>query len=165
MGVFSSSTSCPAKPANAAGKGMPITGSLTFHHLITIIAWVCFGISVLLWVGLTVPHLRRYRAPNEQRQIFRIVSTPPVFAIIAVISIHAYHAAQYLDPLSNLYESYALASLFLLYVQYVAPDAFSRNEFFHNLEYKSKKGELIAGGSLRWFIVCWDVLFGSLANC
>jgi hypothetical protein len=147
MGLLSGSNQCPAKPASAGVKGVPIAGSLTFQHLVSIISWACVGVSVLLWLGLIIPHLRRYRVPNEQRQIFRIVSTPVVFTIVAAISTHVYQAAEYLEPLANWYEALALASLFLLYVQYVTPDATSRNAFFQNLE-----------GSLRWFWVSLALL-------
>ncbi|OQV02348.1 hypothetical protein CLAIMM_07563 [Cladophialophora immunda] len=145
MIVFSSSTGCPAKPANARGRGDPITGSLTFQNLITIICWACLGVSLLLWLGLVVPHLRQYKAPNEQRQILRIVSTPLVFAVIAVISAHIYDVGGYLSPWANLYEAYALASLFLLYVQYVTPDVETRDSFFQNLAQASGKGNVVAG--------------------
>ncbi|KIX92789.1 uncharacterized protein Z520_11452 [Fonsecaea multimorphosa CBS 102226] len=159
MIVFSSSTGCPAKPANAGARGDPIIGSLTFQNLITIICWAFFGVSLLLWLGLVVPHLRHYKAPNEQRQIFRIVSTPLVFAVIAVISTHVYDAADYLSPWANLYEAYALASLFLLYVQYVTPDLQTRDSFFQNLAQVSRKGEVIAGGSIQWFWKTWRTVF------
>lgn len=152
MGIFSSSSDCPAKPNNV-GKAAPIAGSLTFQHLLIIINWACFGVSALLWLSLIIPHLRRYRIPNQQRQIFRVVSTPLVYSITAVISTHLYSAAGYLAPLANLYEAYALASLFLLFVHYVAPDSSNRAAFFQSLELKTKKGAIVTGGSLRWFWV------------
>jgi hypothetical protein len=153
MGFTSRSTDCPAKPAGAGQAGAPIIGSLTFQHLVSIVCWTCFGVCAALWLVLIVPHLRRYKAPNEQRQIFRIVSTPLVFTVIAAISTHTYDAAEYLEPLANLYEALALASLFLLYVQYVAPDVTTRDAFFQSLEMKGKKGSIVPGGSLRWFWV------------
>jgi hypothetical protein len=134
-------------------KGDPIAGSLTFQHIIQIIGWVCFGVTTLLFLGLCIPHFRRYRAPNEQRQVFRIILLPVVYSITSVVSIHAYKAAQYIEPIANLYEALALASLFLLYVHYVAPEVHSRDEFFHRLEQKKKNGEIVGGGSLRWFRV------------
>lgn len=153
MGTHSGSAACPAEPASAGVKGEAIAES-QFQHLITIISWVCFGVTTLLWLGIAIPHLCRYKAPNEQRQILRIISTPVVFAIIAVISINVYKVTQYVKPIAKLYEAYALASLFLLYVHYVAPEAHTREEFFHNLENISKSGGVVAGGSLRWFLVC-----------
>ena len=156
MGIFSglSQDQCPAEPANATLRSEPIAGSLTFQHLITIISSACLGASILLWLGLAIAHLRRYRAPNEQRQIFRVISTPVVFAIVAVISVNAYSAAEYVAPVANLYEALALASIFLLYVHYVAPEVQMREEFFQGLENRSRSGEILPGGSLGWFRVC-----------
>ncbi|OCT49477.1 seven transmembrane receptor protein [Cladophialophora carrionii] len=155
----SHSNACPAKPAGAGEKGAPLAGSLTFQNLVSIIGWACFAVSTILWLVLVVPHLRQYRVPNEQRQIFKIVSTPLIFAIVAVISTHTYHAADYLEPLANLYEGFALASLFLLYVQYVTPDVTTRDAFFQSLEKKGKKGSVTPGGSLRWFWNTWRTVF------
>jgi hypothetical protein len=153
MGLFSGSTVCPAAPSNASLKGDLVVGSITFQHLVIIISWACFGVSALLWLSLIIPHLRRYEAPKEQRQIFRITSTPLVFTLIAVITTHAYNAAGYLAPLANFYEALALASLFLLYVQYVAPDATTRDAFFRSLDQKDKMGNSMPDGRLRWFWV------------
>jgi hypothetical protein len=148
-----SSLSCPPDP-HFGVVAEPISGSLTFQDIMTITAWVCFGVTLLLWLGLAIPHLRRYKAPNEQRQILRIISMPVWFTIVALIVLHVYKAAQYVEPLANLYEAYAMASLFLLYVHYVAPEAHTRAEFFQNLQTMTKSGAAAAGGSLHWFRVC-----------
>lgn len=153
MGILSGSSECPAKPDGHGVRGDPVAGSLTFQDLISIISWACFGVTVLLWLSLIIPHLRRYRVPNEQRQIFRIVTTPLVFTIIGVISTHSYAAAEYIEPLANCYEAFGLASLFLLYVHYVTPDPATRNSFFQSLDNVNKKGVVTPGGSLRWFWV------------
>lgn len=144
---------CPAIEGSGTLTGEPITGTLTFKSLITYINYACLGLTLILWLVLAIPHLRRYRAPDEQRPIFRIISTPLVFAIFALISVHVYTAAEYVDPIANLYEAYALASLFLLYVHYVVPEARNRNEFFRNLEAKARDGKPIRDGSIRWFMV------------
>lgn len=146
-------TQCPEVPESAVTDAQPITGSLTFQKLIIYINYACFALTALGWLGLAVPHLRRYKAPDEQRPIFRIISTPLVFCTIALISVHAYSAAEYLDPLASLYEMYALASLFLLYVHYVVPEANNRDAFFQSLESTSKDGRPVPEGSLRWFRV------------
>lgn len=127
-------------------------GSVSFKRLTLIISWISFGITVLLWLALIIPHLRRYNAPNEQRQIFRLIATPLMYSIFGIASIYATKAAVYLEPVPQLYEAYALASLFLLYVYYVAPEAHTRDEFFHNLEDISK-GHGKPGHGLRWFRV------------
>jgi heme A synthase len=164
MGLFSGSSDCPATPSNSQVKANPLVGSITFQHLVTIIAWACFAVSAILWLWLIIPHLRRYEAPREQRQIFRITLTPLVFTIVAVITTHAYNVAGYLAPIANLFEVLALASLFLLYVQYVAPEATTRNAFFSGLEMKDKKGNVTPGRGLRFFWVRIPVLAFSLAD-
>lgn len=157
--IISGSISCPPEPHFAGAVGEPIAGSLTFQNIMTITAWVCFGVTLVLWLGLTIPHLRRYKAPNEQRQILRIISMPVFFTIVALIVLHTYKAAQYVEPLASLYEAYAMASLFLLYVHYVAPEAHTRQEFFQNLQSKTKSGTVATGGSLRWFRRSWRIVF------
>lgn len=152
MGNSGSST-CPPLPDSANVQAVPIAGSLTFQHIIQIIGWVCFAITTLLCILLCIPHFRRYRAPQEQRQIFRILILPVVYSITSVVSIHLYHASQYIEPIAGIYEAIALTSLFLLYVYYVAPDVHSRDEFFQKLEQRRKNGEIVAGGSLGWFRV------------
>ncbi|OQU97624.1 hypothetical protein CLAIMM_03525 [Cladophialophora immunda] len=157
MVTMSGSLSCPPEPPSAGIVGEPIAGTLTFQNIMAISGWVCFGVTIVLWFGLAIPHLRRYKAPNEQRQILRIISMPVVFTMVALIVLHRYRAAQYVEPLANLYEAYAMASLFLLYVHYVAPEAHTREEFFQNLRSQSKPGN--EGGSLGWFRRTWRIVF------
>jgi hypothetical protein len=147
------SSDCPAGHSQSYVEGLPVSGSLSFRDIILIVCWVCFGVSILLWLALVIPHLRRYNAPNQQRQIFRIISLPVIFEAITIASVYAYHVSDYLEPIPNLFEAFALASLFLLYVHYVAPEAHTREEFFESLDRISSNGEVVPGGSLRWFRV------------
>jgi hypothetical protein len=151
MGILSSSRGCPAKPGQVNAD--LIVGTLTFRHLLRIIGWVCFGVTLVIWSVLALTHLRQYRIPNEQRQIFRITLTPMIFTVVAVISIHSYNAAEYLEPLANLYEAWALTSLFLLYVHYIVPKGTTKEVFFDSVLHAGK-GE--AKSSLKWF---WVRLF------
>jgi hypothetical protein len=160
MGILSSSRGCPSKPAQVLAD--PIAGTLTFQHLLRIIGYACLGVTFIIWSVLTLTHLRRYRVPHEQRQIFRITLTPLVFTVVAVISLHAYDAAEYLEPLANLYEAFALASLFLLYVQYVVPKDSTKEMFFGSLMHAGK-GE--ARSSLKWFWVCYPPPPGREVAC
>jgi tellurite resistance protein TehA-like permease len=142
---------CPST-ARAYVSGAPVVGSLSFKSLALIIGWVCFGITAVLWLGLVIPHLRRYNSPHEQRQIFRIVTTPLLYSLFGLISIYAYRKAPYLEHVPELYEAYALASLFMLYVHYTAPDTHSREEFFKTVK-RLSNGEEKPGGSFRFFRV------------
>jgi hypothetical protein len=146
--------------------GEPIVGSLTFQHLILIISIACAGATAVLTLWLILKHLHRYTRPNEQRQIIRIIFTPVVFAALSVLAILNYNAANYLTPLQDLYEGFALASLFLLFTQFVAPDEDTREAYFFNLENRKKRGskfsrskeyDVVPGGSLMWFKVCNDL--------
>ncbi|EME89792.1 seven transmembrane receptor protein, partial [Pseudocercospora fijiensis CIRAD86] len=75
-------------------------------------------------------HLRRYRAPKEQRQIIRMVFAPCVFALVAFFEVLSYEIAPYIDPLGDLYEAFGLCALFLLYLQYAAPNGTFDDETF-----------------------------------
>lgn len=141
-----------------------VVGQCTFQELMLIIGSVCTGITIVLSLFLTVKHLYRYTVPEEQRQIIRIVLAPVVFACVSLASIGSYSAAPYLKPIADLYEAYALASLFLLLVLYVSPDAPTREEFFLGIENTTKKGEVIPGGSLRWFNVSILSIRGPVAD-
>jgi hypothetical protein len=143
---------CPAEEIPYTA-GLPVVGSVSFKTLTIIIAWTCFGVTALLWLFLIIPHLFRYKSPTEQRQIFRITLTPLVYSFFGLVSLQAYRAAPYLEAPSKWYEACALASLFLLYVNYVAPDAHTREEFFRDLQFLTK-GRLQPGKGLRWFRVC-----------
>lgn len=148
------SSQCPNAPPTAYITGEPISGSFTFQEIIIIVGWVCFGLTILLWLGLVIPHLRRYNVPDEQRQIFRIILTPLMYAIFAMPAIHDYSVAPYLAAVPSLYEAWALASLFLLYVHFVAPAAHTREDFFAQVEHRKQNGEIVPGGTLKLFRVC-----------
>jgi hypothetical protein len=67
-----------------------------------------------------------------------------------------------------------LASLFLLFIEYVTPDEGTREAYFSNLENRKKRGsmfsrskayDVIPGGSLTWFKVCRSDLLFVLTEC
>ena len=165
-GLFGNAT-CPLPKDEADLKlvGEPIVGSLTFQHIILLISIGCAGASAAMSLWLILKHLHRYTQPMQQRQIIRIIFTPVVFAVLSALAILDYDAAIYLIPLRDLYETFALASLFLLFTEYVAPGADTREAFFFNLENRKKRGsmfsrskeyDVIPGGCLTWFKVCDD---------
>ena len=148
-GKFTSKT-CPPAPSSAA-TGDIIVGSWTFRHLLVLIACICTAITVLLSTVLVISHLRRYKVPREQRQIIRILWTPVVFAVVAIISIGDYRVGPYLAPFANLYEFFVLASLFLLFVNNIAPD--SPFEYFSNFENSKQLGHETPKKNAGWFQV------------
>lgn len=155
----------PKDEASLLLAGDPVLGSLTFQHLILLISIGCAGATTVISLFLILKHLHRYREPKQQRQVIRIIFTPVVFAVLSVLCILDYNAAIYIIPLRDLYETFALASIFILAVQYVAPDEATRDAYFSNLENRKKRGstfsrskeyDVIPGGSLIWYRVCDD---------
>ena len=164
MGIFNAT--CPVTLADirtAAEK--PIIGSLDTQHLLFYISLGFSAITVLAAGSLAITHLFNYSRPREQRQIVRICFYPVVFALLSTFSIFDYAAYIYLEPIRNMYEPIALASLFLLLVEFAAPNPSSREEYFDNLENRKQEGgkcrrrrkwKSVPGGSLRWFQVRID---------
>ena len=160
MGKFfhSSNTTCPAAPTSEAPN--PFLGSLTFQHLITWVVLGFTGLTVAISLVTIFRHLFHYTYPTEQRQIVRIVFTPVVFSALSIFSIISYSASKYLLPIQEVYENFALASLFLLFVNYVSPDPHTRGPFFEQLGSPPKKGEAVSSGSrFAWFKKIWISIF------
>lgn len=152
----------PADEASLLLVARPIVGNLTFQHIILLVSIACAGSAAVLSLWLILKHLHRYTQPKQQRQIIRIVATPVIFAVLSVFAILDYNAAIYIIPLRDFYETFALASLFLLFVEYIAPDEDTREAYFFNLENRKKRGstfsrskeyDIVPGGSLTWFRV------------
>jgi hypothetical protein len=174
MGIFDSSSHVCPPPKNAdqiTTIGVPITGSLTFQHLMLYICSGCLGLVGLTCLLNIFTHLRHYSAPNQQRQIIRIVFTPVVFCLFSVCSVANYSTSIYMDPIRDLYEVFAMASIFLLFVEWVAPDPSTLLAYFSTLENRKPQGgrfskgksyTLIPGGSLNWFKTKWSIMFLSL---
>lgn len=68
----------------------------------------CTATTALISLSLIFQHLRRYRAPKEQRQIIRIVFSIPIYSAIAFFEIYRYQDARYIDGLGDLYEAFGL---------------------------------------------------------
>lgn len=144
-----------------------VAGPFTLQHLLFLFSIACAGLTTIISLFLIMKHLHRYTNPKQQRQIVRIIFTPVVFATLSAISILSYSAAQYMQPLTALYEAFALASLFLLMVEYVAPDENTRAAFFENLECHKPKSQwlpskgynVVPGGSGPWYRVSFAAVF------
>lgn len=59
----------------------------------------------------------------------------------------------YIQPIGDIYEAFATAALFLLVLDWVAPDGIDREQYFDKLELRDRRGRVQPGGSLRWFQV------------
>ena len=171
MGFLHLNTTCPL-PKDEQSLNIvaePIVGSLTFQQLALYISLGCTGVALILSLWLAFKHLRRWTEPMQQRQIIRIIFTPVVFSIFSALSLASYNASIYLIPMRDLYETFALASLFLLWIEYVAPDPETRDQYFDKLENRKRKSwkqlpwnkayKVVPGGCLRWFQKKYAAIF------
>jgi hypothetical protein len=126
---------------------------ITFHHLMILISAPCLAITTISSGYLAWKHLRNYTAPQEQRQILRIVALPVFYSLFNFLALCWYRTYQFIQPLSGLYESFAIAALFFLILEWVCPEGTDREKFFDEFPFKDKKGEIVEGGSLAWFHV------------
>lgn len=145
-------------------------GPFTTQQLLMIIAGGAAVITNIISFFLIMKHLHRYTESKQQRQIIRIIFFPPVYATLSAVSIVNYHVAQYMKPLIELYETFALAALFMLFVEYVAPDPHTRMPFFATLENRKPKSAfrpskgytVVPGGSQGWYSIKVFAVFGYL---
>lgn len=94
-----------------------------------------------------------------------------VFCLFSVGAVAKYSTAIYTAPIRDLYETFAMASIFLLLVEWVAPDPSSRDNSFSSLKNRKPRGDrfskdktytIIPGGSLSWFKSKWTIMFLSI---
>lgn len=147
----SNSTSCPV-PSDA--QSLDVVG--TAHRPMMYVAAASAALTFISSVALIILHLKRYRAPKEQRQIIRIVFAPFVFAIICWAQIAHYNIAEYLIPISGIYESLAICSLFLLYIQFAVPGATFGEDMFEAIDQAA--GAQSTHGS-RWAKILYVMVF------
>jgi len=146
-------------PVPEGVKHLDVKGSS--HDILFIISAVSTIITLISSTTLITMHLSRYSAPKEQRQIVRIVFAPFVFALISLAEIYNYSVARYIDPVSAFYEAVCICSLFLLYVQFVAPAAVAKGTFgpdvFEAMVAKQEAGANRGNGN--WPRITWVAVF------
>jgi hypothetical protein len=145
---------CLRPKPNEHGDKLSI--GITFKQLATYITLACLGLSTISALFLTWKHLHRYTKPKEQRQNIRIIAMPVFFCAVSLISIIYYTDSIYIVPIMGIYEAFCIAALFLLFLEIICPDEEARPKYFANLENKDKKGNIVPGGSLKWFNVSID---------
>ncbi|KAF2755786.1 DUF300-domain-containing protein [Pseudovirgaria hyperparasitica] len=106
-------------PQELSVPTIPITGSLTFHTLASLISAGAAVFVLVLSVILVSNHARHYAAPREQRQVIRIICIVPFFSVVALLVILAGENGQYVEPARSVGEAVAIASFFLLCAEYV----------------------------------------------
>ncbi|KAL9095376.1 MAG: hypothetical protein Q9165_002247 [Trypethelium subeluteriae] len=117
---------------------------------------VCLGLTVISSVLLSWRHLHRYTAPQEQRQILRIVNLPVFYCLFNFLALCFYNDYLYIEPIGGIYEAFTVAALFFLVLEWVCPDGVDREQYFDKLECRDRKGNPVSGGSLQWFQRIWS---------
>lgn len=93
-------------PVPAGSLNYDVRG--TSWHPMMLASAACTCVTLAISLSLIALHLRRYRSPNEQRQIIRIVFSVNVYAVVAFFEVYSYEIAQYIDPIGDLYEAFGL---------------------------------------------------------
>ncbi|KAK3067572.1 hypothetical protein LTR53_015493 [Teratosphaeriaceae sp. CCFEE 6253] len=157
VGFASTKNLTCARPfPNEIGEPLFKGSSLTFHQLMVYISAPCLCITILSTLFLAFRHLRKYTAPQEQRQILRIACLPAAYAIFAFLALCFPMDYQYIAPIAGVYEAFCVAALLLLGLEYVCPDGIDRETYFNDLPGRDKKGKPQPGGSLLWFQRTWS---------
>lgn len=141
-------------------EALPLVNNWTFHKIITAVAIITTGLTLLISLANIARHLFDYTRPNEQRHIVRILLTPLIFSLFNALAIGFYEAAAYLTPVAQLYEVFAVVAIFLLFLAFVCPDPREHEAYFANLERRDNKQKVVHDhGSLRWFYYIWIMVF------
>jgi hypothetical protein len=144
---------CARPVPGLVGGPLYANSDITFHKLTILISAPCLAITVMSSGYLAWKHVRNYTAPQEQRQILRIIALPVFYSLFNFLALCWYGTYQYVQPLAGLYESFAIAALFFLLLEWVCPEGTDREKYFDEFPFKGKKGVVVEGGSLAWFQV------------
>lgn len=144
---------CARPVPGLVGGPLYANSDITFHKLTILISAPCLAITVISSGYLAWKHVRNYTAPQEQRQIIRIIALPVFYSLFNFLALCWYGTYQYVQPITGLYESFAIAALFFLLLEWVCPEGTDREKYFDEFPFKDKKGVIVEGGSLAWFQV------------
>jgi hypothetical protein len=111
---------------------VPLVNRPTFHLLALSICCGLACIANILSIWLILQQAVHHPRPREQRHIIRILALVPIYTLTTFLSLVFYKKAVYADVIRALYESFAVASLFSLLCNYVAPDL-HKTEALHNM--------------------------------
>ena len=159
--LFDSSTAdiqCARPKTNDVGAPLHEGGTLTLHQLMIDTPAVCLVVTIISSVFLSWRHLHRYTAPQEQRQILRVVNLPVFYSLFNFLALCFYSDYLYIEPIAAIYEAFTVAALFFMVLEWVCPDGMDREKYFDKLEARNRKGNPIPGGSLQWFQVSWNTV-------
>lgn len=144
---------CARPIPDLVGGPLYANSDITFHQLMIYVSAPCLALTCISCACLAWRHVRNYTAPQEQRQILRIIGLPVAYSLFNFLALCWYRNYQYIQPISGLYESFAIAALFFLLLEWVCPEGTDRDKYFDELPFKNKKGVIVEGGSLAWFHV------------
>ncbi|KAJ2064243.1 hypothetical protein GGI17_001128 [Coemansia sp. S146] len=87
------------------------------------VGWIIsgsFALAATIISGLHIAgHLKHYTVPRQQRHIVRIILMIPIYGIISFLSYRFYREAPYYTAVRNCYEAFAIASFYMLLLQYI----------------------------------------------
>lgn len=139
----------------------PYPSGWTFKNILELIAGICTLFCLLATSILVFTHLTNWVRPVEQKQIIRVISFAPVFALFNFFSLWFYWQSWILRPFAELYEFCCLVAIFYLMVVYVSPDQGSRDSFYDHMQRVTWWSQRAKHdhGSLRWFHSVWICVF------
>lgn len=151
---------CARPMRDLVGTGDPLfgDGTIDLHQLMVYVSGPCLFITLVSSAFLTWRHLHRYTSPQEQRQILRIINLPLAYCTFQFLALTFTLDYQYIEPIGAIYEGFAVAALFFLLLEYVAPDGTDREAYFANVPLKGRRGADKPGGSLVWFKTIWGAV-------
>ena len=129
-GIFGDDDNDVCRSFSEDSAAEPITGHLSFHHLITYIAAGAMGVCCIATFLVILGHIFNYRQPRLQKQLIRMITIMPVFAIFCFFGVLSYHLTNYFLPIAELYEAFALIAVFFYLIALLTPNATNSSEIF-----------------------------------
>ncbi|MCJ1454278.1 hypothetical protein MMC28_004630 [Mycoblastus sanguinarius] len=152
MGHKDNSKATCSIPDTSGPAIQAIVGTLKWHSLSMIVAGVTALFSILVAIFLIFRHACHFSNPAEQKQIIRVITIIPSFAVICFLCVWLDGSpAPYITPGRDIGEALPMAAFFLLMSTYVATDERNRIDLFAEMAPLDKKGYVQGGGSLGWY--------------
>lgn len=101
----------------------PSSSSWTTSPPGLVVAALCCVAATCLSLHLVVGHLRRFRVPESQRSIIRILLIVPLYAICSFISLCAEESGDYLAQVRDVYEAWVIYLFLRLVIDFAGGDS------------------------------------------
>ncbi|KAF4628367.1 hypothetical protein G7Y89_g9782 [Cudoniella acicularis] len=159
-GKTASNNTCPSPPSLTEKAQQNIFGDVSFNQFAVLVGGAATALGCLVSLFLMTMHATHISKPREQYKIMKICLVIPWYSITSFLSICFPNVFIGLSPWFNYFEGIALATLFLLMCEYIAPSQTERELFFSALEIQQKKGPTLTGKeSLEWYRAKWIAVF------